>query len=60
MTVVLYGAIGVTFFLVAYELEVAAGWSALKPALRCCRRPCDAGAVGSIGPLAQRIGPRLN
>ena len=29
-TVLLYAAIGVTFFLVAYELQVAAGWSALR------------------------------
>ena len=35
-TVLLYAAIGVTFFLVAYELQVAAGWSALRAGNALC------------------------
>ena len=46
-TVLLYAALGVAFFLVSYELQVATGWSALNagvallplPALICCCPP---------------------
>ena len=37
-TVLLYAALGVSFFLVAYELQVAAGWSALRAGHRAASR----------------------
>ena len=37
-TVLLYAAIGVSFFLVAYELQVAAGWSRSAPGSHCSPR----------------------
>jgi EmrB/QacA subfamily drug resistance transporter len=59
-TVLLYSAIGVSFFLVSYELQVAAGWSALRAGIALLP------ATGLMlvlsapsGALAQRIGPRL-
>ena len=60
MTVVLYAAIGVSFFLVAYELQVAAGWSALEAGIALLPTTVLM-LVGSArsGALAQRIGPRL-
>lgn len=60
MTVVLYAAIGLTFFLVAYELQIAAGWSALEAGVALL--PATAVMlIGSArsGAVAQRIGPRL-
>jgi EmrB/QacA subfamily drug resistance transporter len=59
-TVMLYAAIGVAFFLVAYELQVASGWSALQSgaALLPITVIILAGSAKS-GELAQRIGPRL-
>ena len=59
-TVLLYGALGVTFFLVVYELEVASGWSALRAgtALLPITVIMLVGSRSS-GALAQRIGPRL-
>jgi EmrB/QacA subfamily drug resistance transporter len=59
-TVLLYGAIGVTFFLLSYELQVATGWSALKAGLA----PLPATLLMLVlsarsGALAQRIGPRV-
>jgi MFS family permease len=56
----LYAAIGVTFFLVAYELQVAAGWSALRAGIALLPTTvlmllCSA----KSGEIAQRIGPRL-
>lgn len=60
MTVVLYGAIGVSFFLVAYELEVAGGWSALQAGLAMLPTTVLMLALSArSGALAQRIGPRL-
>jgi MFS family permease len=59
-TVVLYAAIGVSFFLVAYELQVAAGWSAL--AAGTALLPATVLMLlfsARSGELAQRIGPRL-
>jgi EmrB/QacA subfamily drug resistance transporter len=59
-TVVLYAALGVSFFVVSYELQVAAGWSALKAGTALL--PATAlMLVGSArsGELAQRIGPRV-
>jgi EmrB/QacA subfamily drug resistance transporter len=59
-TVVLYAAIGVSFFLVAYELQVAAGWSAL--AAGTALLPATVLMLlfsARSGEMAQRIGPRL-
>jgi EmrB/QacA subfamily drug resistance transporter len=58
-TVVLYAAIGVSFFLVAYELQVAAGWSALEAGIALL--PATVLMLlfsARSGELAQRIGPR--
>ena len=58
-TVLLYGALGVTFFLVSYELQVATGWSALKAGIALL--PATVLMLlfsSSSGALAQRIGPR--
>jgi hypothetical protein len=59
-TVLLYSALGVSFFLVAYELQVGVGWSALRAgtALLPATLLMLAFAARS-GALAQRIGPRL-
>lgn len=58
-TFALYAAIGVTFFLVTYQLQVAAGWSALRSgsALLPSTVLMLFGSARS-GALAQRIGPR--
>ncbi|MEO7369989.1 MAG: DHA2 family efflux MFS transporter permease subunit [Ilumatobacteraceae bacterium] len=59
-TVLLYGALGVSFFLVSYELQVATGWSALKAGVALL--PATGLMLllsSSSGALAQRIGPRL-
>jgi EmrB/QacA subfamily drug resistance transporter len=59
-TVLLYAAIGVTFFLVAYELQVGAGWSAFQAGIALL--PTTVFMVlfsAKSGELAQRIGPRL-
>src|SRR5207302_11480730 len=59
-TVLLYSAIGVSFFLVAYELQVAAGWSALRAGTALLPATVLMFAFSSAsGSLAQRIGPRL-
>ena len=59
-TVVLYAAIGVTFFLVSYQLQVGAGWSALAAgtALLPATVLMLLGSARS-GAIAQQIGPRL-
>jgi EmrB/QacA subfamily drug resistance transporter len=59
-TALLYGALGVSFFLVAYQLQVAAGWSALAAgtALLPATVLMLLGSARS-GALGQRIGPRL-
>ena len=60
MTVQLYAAIGVAFFLVAYELQVAAGWSA--PSAGAALLPTTILMLllsARSGALGQRIGPRL-
>jgi len=59
-TAVLYAAIGTSFFLVSYELQVGAGWSALQAgtALLPATLLMFIGSARS-GALAQRIGPRL-
>ena len=59
-TVLLYAALGVSFFLVAYELQVAAGWSALRAGTALL--PATVLMLlfsAPSGALAQRIGPRL-
>lgn len=58
-TVALYAGTGVAFFLVAYQLQVAAGWSALQAgtALLPATVLMLLGSARS-GALAQRIGPR--
>ncbi|MEP6624178.1 MAG: DHA2 family efflux MFS transporter permease subunit, partial [Acidimicrobiia bacterium] len=59
-TALLYGAIGVTFFLVTYELQVAAGWSALQSGLALMPATVLMLVLSApSGALAQRIGPRL-
>jgi EmrB/QacA subfamily drug resistance transporter len=58
-TVLLYAAIGLTFFLVAYELEVAAGWSALRAGVALLPTTVLMLLLSArSGALAQRIGPR--
>jgi len=58
-TALLYAALGVTFFLVAYQLQVASGWSALEAGVALLPATLLM-LVGSArsGALAQRIGPR--
>jgi Na+/melibiose symporter-like transporter len=59
-TVLLYGALGVSFFLVSYELQVAADWSALEAGVALL--PATGLMLllsASSGSLAQKIGPRL-
>ena len=59
-TVVLYAAIGVSFFLVAYELQVAAGWSALRAGVALLPATLLMLVLSArSGALAQRVGPRL-
>ena len=59
-TVFLYAAIGLTFFLVAYELQVAAGWTALGAGVAMLPTTVLMLALSSrSAALAQRIGPKL-
>lgn len=59
-TVLLYGSLGVSFFLVAYQLQVAAGWSALEAGSALLPATVLMFALSAAsGSLAQRIGPRL-
>jgi EmrB/QacA subfamily drug resistance transporter len=59
-TVLLYGAIGVAFFLVAYVLEVAGGWSATRAGVAMLPTTALMLVLSArSGALAQRIGPRL-
>jgi EmrB/QacA subfamily drug resistance transporter len=59
-TVLLYGAIGVTFFLISYELQVAAHWSALTAGLSLVPTTVLMLLLSArSGALGQRIGPRL-
>jgi EmrB/QacA subfamily drug resistance transporter len=58
-TFLLYAAIGLTFFLVAYELEVAAHWSALRAGIALLPTTVLMLLFSArSGALAQRIGPR--
>jgi predicted MFS family arabinose efflux permease len=59
-TVLLYGALGVAFFLIVYELQVAAHWSALRAGTALLPGTVLMLVFSSrSGTLAQRIGPRL-
>jgi EmrB/QacA subfamily drug resistance transporter len=59
-TVLLYGSLGVSFFLVAYQLQVAAGWSALEAGSALLPATVLMFVLSAAsGSLAQRIGPRL-
>ena len=59
-TIALYASIGLTFFVVAYELQVAAGWTPLAAgtALLPATLMMLVGSSRSAA-LAHRIGPRL-
>jgi EmrB/QacA subfamily drug resistance transporter len=58
-TVVLYAALGVSFFLISYELQVASGWSALRAGVSLLPTTVLLLLLSSrSGELAQRIGPR--
>ncbi len=58
-TVLLYAAIGVAFFLVAYELQVASGWSALESGAALLPVTLLMLVLSArSGALASRIGPR--
>jgi EmrB/QacA subfamily drug resistance transporter len=59
-TVLLYSALGISFFFVSYELQVATGWSALQAGVALL--PATGLMLllsASSGALAERIGPRL-
>ena len=59
-TVLLYASLGVTFFLVAYELQVGAGWSALGAGVALLPATVLMLVFSArSGALAERIGPRL-
>jgi Na+/melibiose symporter-like transporter len=59
-TVLLYAALGVSFFLVAYELQVAAGWSALAAGTALLPATLLLLLLAApSGRLGQRIGLRL-
>ena len=59
-TVLLYAAIGLSFFLVAYQLQVAAGWTALRAGLAMLPTTVLMLVLSArSGELAQRVGPRL-
>jgi len=58
-TVLLYAPIGVTFFLVSYELQVATGWSALAAGVALLPATVLMLVLSAAsGALAQRIGPK--
>lgn len=59
-TVFLYASIGLTFFLVAYELQVAAGWDALGAGVAMLPATIIMLLLSAqSGALAQRIGPKV-
>lgn len=59
-TILLYAALGVSFFLVAYELQVGTGWSALEAGTALLPTTILMLLFSArSGELAQRIGPRL-
>jgi EmrB/QacA subfamily drug resistance transporter len=59
-TVLLYGPLGVSFFLIAYELQVGSGWSAFAAGTALLPATLLMLLLSApSGSLAQRIGPRL-
>lgn len=59
-TAFLYAAIGLAFFVVAYQLQVAAGWSALGAGVALLPATILLLLLSArSGAVAQRIGPRL-
>ncbi len=59
-TVLLYSALGVSFFLVAYQLQVASGWTALQAGTALLPATVLMFALSArSGAIAQRVGPRL-
>jgi EmrB/QacA subfamily drug resistance transporter len=59
-TLVLYGGLGVSFFLVTYQLQVASGWSALQAGVALLPTTILMLLLSArSGSLTQRIGPRL-
>jgi EmrB/QacA subfamily drug resistance transporter len=59
-TMLLYAALGVSFFLVVYQLQVAAGWSALRAGTALLPATVLMFLFSArSGALAQRIGPRV-
>ena len=60
MTFVVYGALGVVFFVLVLQLQVSAGWSALAAGLSGLPvTVAPDAAVVSGGGLSARIGPRI-
>jgi EmrB/QacA subfamily drug resistance transporter len=58
-TFALYAAVGVTFFLVSYQLQVGAGWSAVEAGIALLPATVLMLLLSArSGALAQRIGPR--
>ncbi|HEY7627209.1 MAG TPA: DHA2 family efflux MFS transporter permease subunit [Ilumatobacteraceae bacterium] len=59
VTVLLYSALGVSFFLVAYELQVGAGWSAMRAGTALLPATILMLLLSSkSGALGRKIGPR--
>jgi EmrB/QacA subfamily drug resistance transporter len=59
-TLLLYGPLGVSFFLIAYQLQVASGWSALQAGVALLPTTILMLLLSArSGSLTQRIGPRL-
>lgn len=59
-TAFLYAAIGLSFFLVAYELQVAVRWSALRAGMALLPTTILMLVLSArSGALAERIGPRI-
>jgi EmrB/QacA subfamily drug resistance transporter len=59
-TVLLYGPLGVAFFLITYELQVASAWSAFAAGIALLPATVLMLVLSApSGSLAQRIGPRL-
>jgi EmrB/QacA subfamily drug resistance transporter len=59
-TVLLYAALGASFFLITYQLQVGAGWSALRAGTAMLPATLLMLVFSTrSGALAERIGPRL-
>lgn len=60
MTLVVYGALGVVFFILVLQLQVSAGWSALSAGLTGLPTTIALMLLSSrAAQLAERIGPRI-